>query len=162
MTTGEQSQDHESVARNIALRKLANRAHTRHELERALTVKDVPAEVASAVLDRLQEVRLIDDQTFASDWVESRQKRRHLSVSALRRELKVKGIDPDHVEAAVSTLDAEDDYEAASELARRRVRSMMGLAREVRYRRLAGMLSRRGFNHSTVSRVLSEVLGEFD
>lgn len=166
MTTNKRSQDldadPESVARNIALRKLANRAHTRQELECALAAKEIPTEVASAVLDRLQEVRLIDDATFASDWVESRQRRRHLSVSALRRELKAKGVDSEHVDSAVSTLDAEDDYEAAIELARRRVRSMDGLAREVRYRRLSGLLARRGFSHGTVGRVLNEVLGQLD
>lgn len=166
MTTNKQAQDldgdPESVARNIALRKLANRAHTRHELQCALTAKEIPSEVASAVLDRLQEVGLIDDATFASDWVESRQKRRHLSVSALRRELKAKGVDSDQVDSAVSTLDLEDDYQTAHELAQRRIRSMTELAREVRYRRLAGVLARRGFSHGTVGRVLTEVLGEFD
>ena len=75
----------EAVARSIALRKLTARAHTRYELERALEAKNVPASANEAVLDRMQEVGLVDDASFAVDWVASSQQRRHLSRRALRR-----------------------------------------------------------------------------
>ena len=63
--------DAESVARTIALRRLTMRAHTRHELDKALQAKNVPQSVKEAVLDRMQEVGLVDDATFAVDWVAS-------------------------------------------------------------------------------------------
>ncbi len=71
--------DVESVARAIALRKLTAKACTRHELDRALQAKNVPEGVIDGVLDRLQEVGLVNDASFAVDWVSSRQQRRHLS-----------------------------------------------------------------------------------
>ena len=108
------------VARNIAFRKLAASARTRHELDAALQKKNVPDEVAATVLDRLEEVGLVDDEAFAQSWVESRQQRRHLSRSALRRELSSKGVDRDHVDAALATVDVEDELAAAR--ARTRVR----------------------------------------
>jgi len=150
--------DPESVARTIVLRKLSAQARTRHELSKALAARDVPEEVARTVLDRMEEVGLVDDATFAHDWVESRQQRRHLSRSALRRELQTKGVDRELVEEAVSEVDGGDELQAARELAERKFRSMADLPREVQYRRLAGALARRGFGPGVSAPVLSEVL----
>ena len=104
------------------LRKLAARARTRHELAQALAAKQVPDAVSRSVLDRFQAAGLVDDAAFAADWVESRQGRRHLSAAALRRELQAKGVDSDHIDAALSAVDADDEYAAALDLARRRQR----------------------------------------
>ena len=66
----------------------------------------------------------------------------------------------DDIEAVLESVDADDEFASALDLAQRKQRQMEGLAREVRYRRLAGLLSRRGFGSATTSRVLAEVLGE--
>jgi regulatory protein len=150
--------DPESVARTIVLRKLAAQARTRHELAKALASRDVPEDVAEQVLDRMESVGLVDDEAFARDWVESRQQRRHLSKSALRRELQSKGVDRDQIDQAVADVESGDELEAAEALAAKRLRTMSGLAREVQYRRLAGVLARRGFGSGVTSTVLSRVL----
>jgi regulatory protein len=152
--------DPEEVARGIVLRKLAVQARTRVELERALQGRDVPEEAAAAVLDRMTEVGLVDDVTFAHDWVSSRQQRRHLSKTALRRELQTKGVDRDVIDDALADVESDDEHRAALDLATRRASTMGGLAREVAYRRLGGVLARRGFSSSVTTRVLAEVLGE--
>ena len=148
-----------AVARTIVLRRLAARAQTRHELEQALRAKNVPAAVAKEVLDRMASVGLVDDRSFASAWVESRQQRRHLSAPALRRELQGKGVDRDIIEAAVAPVDAEAELVAARALVERKAAAMTGLADQVRYRRLAGLLSRRGFGPAIIARVLGELPG---
>ena len=154
--------DPEEVARRIVLRKLSAQARTRTELTRALQAKAVPEEAASAVLDRMTEVGLVDDAGFARDWVESRQRRRHLSSSALRRELQTKGVERDDIDNALAPVGVEEEYEAAVSLARTRQARMSGLARDVQYRRLAGVLGRRGFGGAVASRVLNEVLSGVD
>ena len=89
------------MARSIALDRIAARDRTRHELAQALKTKNVPAEVAEQVLDRLEAMGLVNDAAFAEAWVESRQQRRHLSRPALRRELQAKGVDRDQIDAAL-------------------------------------------------------------
>ena len=106
----------------------------------------------------MQEVGLIDDAAFAADWVESRQLRRQLSAGAMRQELRQKGVAPESVEDALVVVDADREYEAALALAQRRVRLTADLPYEVRYRRLAGVLGRRGFGSGLIARVISEVL----
>jgi len=145
------------TARAIALRKLTASARTRHELDQALQKKAVPDEIVTTVLDRLEEVGLVDDQAFAQSWVESRQQRRHLSRSVLRRELSSKGVDRDHVDAALATVDAEDELTAARALVAKKAAATRGLDPEVRDRRLAGVLGRRGFGSGIIATVLAEL-----
>ena len=140
------------------LRKLTGQARTRQELAKALADRDVPEEAADAVLDRMEEVGLVDDKTFAHDWVESRQSRRQLSRSAIKRELITKGVDRDHIDEALDQVGDEDEFDAARALAEKKARSMTSLEPQVRYRRLAGALARRGFSGQVTARVLDEVL----
>ncbi len=138
-------------------RKLAAQARTRHELERVLRRQQVPEEVARDVLDRFGEVGLVDDAQFARDWVESRRVRRGLSRRALQRELQGRGVDRDAIDEALAPVGREEELAAARALAQRKLRSMAGLDPQVRHRRLAGALARRGFGGSLVSRVLGEL-----
>lgn len=149
--------DHESVAHTIALQKLTASARTRHELDQALQKKNVPVEVAAAVLDRLEDVGLVDDEAFAHGWVESRQQRRHLSRTALRRELQGKGVDRDHVEAALAAVDTDDELSAARSLAAKKAAASRALEPAVRNRRIAGVLARRGFGSGVIATVLGEL-----
>ena len=152
--------DAQSVARAIALRRLTTRAYTRHELDQALQAKNVAPDVTEAVLDRLQEVGLINDASFALDWVTSRQQRRHLSRRVLSRELQAKGVDRSDIDRALDDVGFDAELTAARDLVERRRTAMSALPREVQYRRLAGLLGRRGFDTGIITRVLADVLGE--
>ena len=143
------------MAREIALRLLGVRDRTRRELEQALHKKGVPPEASEEVLNRLSEVGLIDDQKFADAWFES-QLRRQRSTRALRYELRTKGVDTEVVELAAGTADDDADLEAARALVAKRQPSLQRLPGEVRYRRLAGQLARRGFPSSVIATVLHE------
>jgi regulatory protein len=152
--------DAESVARSIALRKLTARPRTRRELDQALQAKNVPPSVKKAVLDRMQEVGLVDDASFAADWVASRQQRRHLSRRALRRELESKGVERSDIDSALNDVDFDSELTTARDLVARKRATMSGLARDVQYRRLAGILGRRGFDTAVAVQVLNELLGQ--
>lgn len=133
------------------------RARTRHELADALRRRKIPEDAAEAVLERMTEVGLVNDEEFARSWVDSRQQRRQLSRMGLRRELQRKGVDRDVVEEALGDVTAEDERAAARALVERRLRSMRGLDWSVRRRRLAGALARRGFSGEVTAAVLHEV-----
>lgn len=152
--------DPDSVAREIVLRKLTAQARSRSELAKSLAERDVPEETAAKVLDRMEEVGLVDDGAFAESWVRNRQERRYLSKSALRQELVRKGVRRDDIDNALEQVDPDDEHAAATALAVKKLRGMSGLEREVKYRRLAGALGRRGFSPGLTSRVIAEVLGD--
>jgi regulatory protein len=82
--------------------------------------------------------------------VNSRRNFKGLSKSAIKRELSEKGVPAAFIESALEPITAEDDFETAKDLAVRRSRQMTSLTREVRERRLAGYLGRKGYPSSMV------------
>lgn len=154
--------DPASVARAIVLRQLTSSAKSRLQLARKLAERNVPEDVAEAVLDRFEEVRLIDDADFADMWVRSRSQSRKLAKGALRRELSDKGIDADTAAAALEQLSDADEEAAARVLVERKLRPGTDLSdraeRDKMTRRLASMLARKGYQPAQAFRVVGEVI----
>jgi regulatory protein len=150
------------VARAIVLRQLTASPKSRLQLERKLAERNVPEDVAAAVLDRFEEVRLVDDAEFADMWVRSRSQSRRLAKGALRRELADKGIDADTAASALEQLSDEDEEAAARQLVERKLRPGTDLSdraeRDKATRRLASMLARKGYQPSQAFRIVAEVL----
>ncbi len=147
-----------AVARKILLDQLTGQARTRAELASKLAKKGVPVEVADEVLDRFEEVGLVDDAAFARDWVASRQAGRGLARRALAQELRRKGVDDEVANQALESVGPEDEVESARELVRGKLRRAGSLDREVLVRRLTGMLARKGYPFGVAAQVVREEL----
>jgi regulatory protein len=146
------------VARKILLDQLTGRARTRKELADKLAQRNVPAEVATRLLDRFEEVGLIDDSVFARDWIEQRQAGRGLARRALAQELRRKGIDDEVANEALEEVDVEDEEAAARRVVQAKLRSVRSLDRDKAVRRLVGALARKGHSSSVAFRVVKEEL----
>jgi len=140
----------EQRARNVLLHQLARSAKSTQQLRKILEQREIPSEIAERVLIRFTEVGLIDDQAYAETIVNSRRNFKGLSKSAIKRELNEKGVPAPLIEQAIESITAEDDLAAAQDLAARRIRQMSALAKDVRERRLAGYLGRKGYPSSVV------------
>lgn len=111
------------------------------------------------MLDRFEEVGLVDDKTFAEGWVHYRSSGR--GRRALAQELRMKGVGEETAAEALEAVDDASQVEAARALVQRKAGAMHGLERAVRERRLYGMLARRGFPSDVVVRVVrEEIQGE--
>ena len=151
--------DPESVARKILLDQLTGRARSRHELADKLRGKDVPDEIATRLLDRFEEVGLVDDAAFARAWVSGRQQGKGLAPRALAQELRRKGVDDETARTALAEVTEDDQDAAARALVRRRLRSVRGLDQVTAIRRLTGMLARKGYGPGLAFRVVKDELG---
>jgi regulatory protein len=157
--------DQEAVARKILLDQLTGRARSRAELAKKLAQREVPEEIATRLLDRFEEVGLIDDEAFARDWIAQRQSGKGLARRALAQELRRKGIDDETATAALAEHaedDPEAELEAARMLVRRKLRSVQGLEQDKAVRRLVGMLARKGHSSGVAYRVVREELADID
>lgn len=158
---GARHRDEAELAREICLRQLAVRPRTRAELAAALTRRGISLEVAAEVLDRYGEVGMIDDAAFARAWVSSRHHGRGLARRALARELRQRGVDEATAEAALSEVDEATEAATARRLVDRKLTSMTG-APETVFRRLVGMLARKGYPPALAIGVVKAALAERD
>ena len=146
------------MARKILLDQLTGQARSRSELAGKLAKKNVPEALANRLLDRFEEVGLVDDEAFARAWVQSRQPGKGLARRALAQELRRKGVDDEVARTALDEVDPDDEVEAARTLVRRRLRTVATLDRDVKVRRLTGMLARKGYPAGVCFRVVREEL----
>jgi regulatory protein len=149
------------VVREMALRRLERRAYARGELKAALVAKGADPAVCDTLLNRFEEVGLVDDAAYAAAWVESRHGARHLSRFAVVQELRRKGLADEVIDAAVAAVDGESELSAAEALAESKRRALAGLDRDTAYRRLAGTLARKGYGPGVVNQVVQAKLAEW-
>lgn len=152
----------EQAARTIVLNALNRAPRTRSQLADLLKSRGVAEDVGAQVLDRFEELRLINDEQYAYDWVMSRHTHRNLSKRALAMELRRKGVADEHITAALDCIGPESELDAAREVARRKARTTEGLAHAVRYRRIMSAVMRKGYGAGVASQAVREVLGESD
>lgn len=150
--------DPDAVARAIVLRQLTGSPKSRKQLEDALRRKACPEDSAVRVLDRFEELGLVDDTAYAQTFVRSKQAGRGLARRALAHELRAKGIDDEIAQDVLSEVDPEQERARAHELVAKKLRTMHGLDRAKQTRRLSGMLARKGYDAEVSRVVVNEAL----
>lgn len=146
------------AAREVALRQLDTRARSRRELLDAIASRGFRDGVGQEAVARLEAVGLVDDRAFARALVRERFAARGRTGPALVAELRRKGLDGDTIDEAVSTISADDEYDRARRLVEDRARSVRGMPRRAAYRRLAGILARKGYGPDVSARAVCEAL----
>lgn len=159
--------DHEAIARKILLDALTGQARSRKELADKLAKRGVPGELARRLLDRFEEVGLVDDAAFARAWVESRGVAdpaggRRLARRALAQELRRKGVDDEVAREVLDEIDPQDEHDAARALVRKKLGSLRGIDEVKATRRLVGMLARKGYPPGLAFAVVREELDAED
>lgn len=154
------AEEERAKVRARALTLLDHRARSRHELRSRLVEAEFPPEVVDAVLADLADSGLIDDATFAHEWVRQRHERRGKSRRVLDRELQAKGVQASVREEALEQIDASAEERVARQLAEKKARSLH--PEKVEYqkalRRVVGVLARRGFPEGMAIQLAKEAL----
>jgi regulatory protein len=160
---------------DAAARFLETRPRSVAEVRRRLTTAGYPAPLVEASIQRLGELGYLDDQAFARTWVESRDRARPRGEHALRRELRLKGVDPaiidavleDRRSAGAGELDGGDevavdvDRAAADRLLERQARALARVADpRARRQRAYALLARNGFDPSVASEAARAFVAE--
>ncbi len=147
----------EQRAKNVLLFQLSRSMKTRYQLAQILKKREIPDEVAEAVLDRFTEAQLIDDAAFARAFVNSRMAVSGKSKTVIARELKQRGVSAQDAEQALSLIDSDLKDQTAYNVAKKRYQQLSTLEPEVRKRRLMGFLLRRGFSAGLAGRILRDL-----
>lgn len=153
----------EEEVREACLQLLAVRPRSRAELAQRLQRKGYQSVEIEPVLDRLTEVELIDDASFAQAWVHSRHSYSGKGRRALAAELRLKGVEESVAAAALAQVDDASEERRARELVRKRLRTLPTPPAEegpqaATVRKLAAMLARRGYGQELAFRVVRDEL----
>jgi regulatory protein len=137
------------------------RPRTRAELAKVLTRKEISAEVIAEVLDRYDEVGIIDDAAFARAWVSTRHQGRGLARRALAVELRRHGVEAEVATEALEAIDDDTEAAAARAMVDRKLRTIKGTPEAI-FRRLVGMLARKGYPAGVAIRAVKDALAARD
>jgi regulatory protein len=154
------------VVLEAAGRFLEARSRSVYEVRRRLGSAGYRADLIDDAIGKLIEFGMLDDETFARAWVESRDRARPRGERAIREELRLKGIDRTVMETVLAerrtdgaTVDADDmavsvDRAAAERLIAKHQRALARVAdpRQRRQRAYA-LLARNGFDPETCREV---------
>jgi regulatory protein len=136
----------------LALRWLARRDHSVHELKQKWSKKEVDEAAQASALERLDELQLIDDRRVAEQVVRQLQERK--GRLAVRQALKRKGLPEAVQDAALTPLDEQQQRLAASELLRRNAWRFQSTDPSKGRAKAARFLAGRGFTGDTVFHAL--------
>ncbi len=151
-----------SKAWNAALRLLAVRPRSEHELRDRLRRKEFEPDHIDTTITRLRELELIDDAHFAELWINNRQKLRPRGAQALRQELRAKGIDRDTADEVIAnSVDVDNERAACEQVARQALRRYASAPDKATFlRKLGGLLQRRGFRFDIIKPIIDQLWRE--
>ncbi|MGE5172237.1 MAG: regulatory protein RecX [Betaproteobacteria bacterium] len=147
-----------SRARNAAYRFLTSRPRSRAEVKAKLLDKGFPEAVVRVVLIDLERLGYVNDREFSRSWAQSRARVRGLGRRRIEHELRNKGISRDIIQETLSDVFGDlSEVDIAQREAGKKFKSLARFDPEVRRRRLAGFLERKGFSPEIIHTILRTV-----
>ena len=140
-------------ARERALYLLGLRDYACKELEQKLYTEATP-EVAAAVVERLREVGLLDDERYAARLARSLSKIKHYPRRRIEQELRHRGISSMLIQTVLSELEGEDSEQALALLQKKYYNKLNDPDSR---RRAIAALARRGFSYGSIRRAMDEM-----
>lgn len=142
---------------SAAIRYISYRPRSEFEIRERLTRSDFDSDCIEVAVERLKQQGLIDDVEFARSWQHDRQLFSPRSKRLTELELRRKGVSQEAIEQAVADMsDEASAYRAAlNRVGRLPVSDYFGFRN-----RLAGYLSRRGFNYQIINKTVDKLWRE--
>jgi regulatory protein len=144
-------------AKQSAFKYLSYRPRSIAEVERNLRDKKYDEMVISQVVERLQDLQMLDDLAFARFWVEQRDTFKPRSTLALRQELMQKGVARDVIDDVLADV---DETAVARKAAAIRVSRWQHLPEDEFRKKMGGFLQRRGFGYGVMKEITDELWEE--
>jgi regulatory protein len=127
----------EAAVYDAAIRILMRRAHSVHEMKKALARRCEDDKIVRGVVERLKRENLLDDARYAKQFTRLRTESRKQGEFRIARDLRARGIPDQHIETAVKDAAAASDPAA---IIRQRIERKLRLFRgEIDERKMASL-----------------------
>jgi len=127
----------EAAVYDAAIRILMRRAHSVHEMKKALARRCEDDKIVKGVVERLKRENLLDDARYAKQFTRLRTESRKQGEFRIARDLRARGIPDRHIETAINEAAAASDPAA---IVRQRIERKLRLFRgEIDERKMASL-----------------------
>ncbi len=127
----------EAAVYDAAIKILMRRAHSVHEMKKALARRCEDDKIVRGVVERLKRENLLDDARYATQFTRLRTESRKQGEFRIARDLRARGIPDRHIETAIKDAAAESDPAA---IIRQRIERKLRLFRgEIDERKMASL-----------------------
>jgi regulatory protein len=151
----------ESALYEAAIKILMRRAHSVHEMKKALERRAEDRSLVKNVIERLKLAGLIDDARYAKQFARQRTETRKQGKFRVARDLRARGIPDRHIEAALEEAAKEtDEGTIVRQRIERKLRSYRGEIDERKMASIYRSLLRAGFPADLIRRELHAVTHE--
>ncbi len=144
-----------------AIKILMRRAHSVHEMRKALERRCEDKPLVKKVMERLKSAGLVDDARYAKQFARQRMEGRKQGKFRVARDLRGRGVPDRHIEGALEEI-AKDTDEGA--MVRQRIeRKLLSYGGEIDEKKTASIyrsLLRAGFSSDVVRRELQSLTKE--
>jgi regulatory protein len=151
----------EAQVYDAAIKILMRRAHSVHEMKKALARRCEDDKIVRSVVERLKRESLLDDARYAKQFTRLRTESRKQGEFRIARDLRARGIPDRHIETAIKDAAAGTDPAA---IIRQRIERKLRLYRgEIDERKLASLyrsLIGAGFPSDLIRRELHRITHE--
>lgn len=151
----------ESQLYDAAIKLLMRRAHSVHEMKKALARRSQDEKLIKQVLDRLKSQNLLDDARYARQFTRLRTESRKQGQFRIARDLRARGIPDKHIEKALKDSAGENDPAA---MVRHRIERKLRLFRgEISDKKIASLyrsLVAAGFPSDVIRKELFRITHE--
>ena len=138
-----------------ALSLLARRPYARRELGKKLE-GDFPPSCVEQVLDKMEELGLLDDREYARRYAHDLYELGQKSLTHIRYALSQRGIDREIVEEALAPYEGQGQEEQIRRVVEKKYRSRLERDPQREWPKVMGALLRMGFPYGEARRVLEE------
>lgn len=144
--------DDPQYAFNRAVRYLSLRARSVQEIEKFLLQKDFLPHIIPQVIERLKELRFLNDEEYGKGFYRTRQEYKGKSKYFITYELKQKGLSEDLIKEL--SQNAQDDVKTAKDFIARKKRILTRLDKKEFNEKIMRLLSSRGFSFDIIKQAL--------
>lgn len=155
-----QQEDTYEIAFQKALQFINHRPRSVEETRRRLLEKGFSETVVEVTLEKLIEKGWLDDVEFARQWIDNRNTFRPRSRQLLAYELRLKGVADDTITQALDTHGA-DENALAYQTGIKKAEQCRHEAKPDFYKKVGGLLSRRGFHYGIVRPTVENLWAAF-
>ena len=151
--------EEESKAFNSALTYISFKARSKMNVVKKLKDKGYDDNIIEGAIIKLEHLGYIDDCAYTKAFINDKQNLQKAGARLIKQELCRNGVSKNLIEEVLEKIiDEDSEYQRALELANKKYKTLNSANRQENYRKISGLLGRKGYSFNIISKVLKEIL----